>query len=88
MLEPITVSEFLKLPDRFQTLYVAGVLEGIAFMAYGYDPSQYPTWVQCVRQKSLGDTAEDVVTFIKERANFSEGIASAVAQSLGQRCKR
>lgn len=87
LLQPIQVSEFLKLPSDLQTVYVGGILEGIAFSAYGYSDARYPAWVTCVRRETLGDTTDNVVAFIKQTPNFDEGVASALAQMLGKHCK-
>jgi len=87
MLQPVTTADFMKLPENIQVMYVAGILEGIAFMAYSYT-SDYPSWVECVRRKTFGETTKDVNSFIRQDPSFNEGVASAVAQSLGKRCKR
>jgi hypothetical protein len=88
MLEPMTTSEFMRLPEDAQLLYVAGIMGGIAFTAYSYAPSDYPAWVQCVRQKTLAATTKDVVAFLKARPRFDESVASAFARMIGERCPR
>ena len=88
LLQPIATAEFLRLTEEIQTIYVSGILEGIAFMGYSYAPDDYPAWTECVRKKTLGETTKDVVAFIQQGPKFNEGVASAVAQSLGRRCKR
>jgi hypothetical protein len=87
LVQPIQASEFLKLPSDLQAVYVGGILEGIAFSAYGYSDTRYPAWVTCVRRETLGNTTDDVVAFIKQTPNFDEGVASALAQVLGKRSK-
>jgi hypothetical protein len=87
MLEPITIAEYLKMPDSVQTMYVAGAMGGIAFMAYTYSPDQYPAWVKCVRMQTLGKTNEDVVALLKANPAFNETVVSALAQSIGKRCR-
>jgi hypothetical protein len=84
----ITSREFLKLPPDIQSVFVGGILEGMSFTLYGYYTPEYPEWVSCVRQKSLGDTTDDIVAFLRASSDFQESIASAVAQSIGKRCKR
>ncbi len=86
VIQIIGVEDFLKLPEDFQSAYVGGILEGMAFTAYGYGHSDYPAWVNCVQRKTLGDTTSDVVEFIKQTPTFKEGVSSAVAQTLGRRC--
>jgi hypothetical protein len=60
----------------------------MSFIAYGYNLSDYPDWVRCVRSKTLGGTTDDVVALIKQAQDFKEGVGSALAQVLGKRCKR
>ena len=82
-----TLAEFLKLPDGLQAVFVGGLIEGVAFVSYGYSLPDHEAWTACVRQKSIGDTAADVVAFIKKTPGFNESIASALAQVIGKRCK-
>ena len=82
-----TPAEFLKLSDALQAAFVGGLIEGIAFVSYGYSLSSHDAWTVCVRQKNIGDTAADIVSFLKERPDFNESIASAFAQVIGKRCK-
>jgi hypothetical protein len=87
LLKPFPVADFLKLPGDLQALYVGGLIEGMAFVSYGNSDASYPAWVSCVRSKTLGDTTKDVVTFIEQQPSFDEGVGSALAQTLGRRCK-
>jgi len=87
MVEPLRVEDFLGLSADMQSVYVGGIIEGTAFMVYGYIPSEYPGWVACVRRETLGETTQDVVDFIRRTPGFKEGVASAFAQMLGKRCK-
>jgi hypothetical protein len=66
---------------------VGGIIEGMAFTAYAYLPSDYPAWANCVRTKTLGETTTEVATFIKQAPNFSEGVGSAYPTSAPTRCK-
>jgi hypothetical protein len=85
--EVLTTDEFLKLDQHLQAVFVGGIIEGLSFFAYGYSIPDYPAWAACARSKNLGDTTADVVAFVRETTNFDEGIASAVAQVIGKRCK-
>src|ERR1700730_11195488 len=70
-----TLAEFLKLPDGLQAGFVGGLIEGVAFVSYGYSLPDHEAWTACVRQKSIGDTAADVVAFIQQAPGFNESIA-------------
>ena len=87
ILQPIPVSEFLHLPDQIQSVYVGGLIEGMAFTSYGFSMPDYPVWVACVRSQPLGDTRKDVVLFLQQTPTFDEGVGSALAQTIGKRCK-
>jgi hypothetical protein len=87
LLHPLPVADFLKLPGDLQALYVGGLIEGMAFVSYSNSDASYPAWVSCVRGKTLGDTTRDVVMFIQQQSSFNEGVGSALAQTLGRRCK-
>jgi hypothetical protein len=85
--QTFTLAEFLKLPDGLQAVFVGGLIEGMAFISYGYSLPDHEAWTACVRQKSIGDTAVDVVAFLRQNPGFNESIASAFAQTIGKRCK-
>lgn len=87
IVQPITVAEFLQLDDQVQSIYVGGLIEGMAFMAYGYSQPDYPAWAACVHSQTLEDTRKDVVRFLQQNPKFDEGVGSALAQTLGKRCK-
>lgn len=88
LVEIISTKEFLQLPSGPQALFIAGILEGMAFTAYGMSSPDYPRWSQCVTSVPLGDLTNDTVAFIKADPGFKEGVPSALAQSLGKRCKK
>jgi hypothetical protein len=82
-----TLAEFLKLPDGLQAVFIGGLIEGMAFISYGYSLPDHEAWTACVRQKTIGDTVADVVAFLKQDPGFNESIASAFAKVIGKRCK-
>lgn len=82
-----TPDEFLKLPDGVQAVFVGGLIEGMAFVSYGYSLPSHAAWTACVRQKSIGDTVAEVVAFLKENPGFDESVATAFAKVIGKRCK-
>lgn len=87
MIQPFTVTEFLEMPPAAQAIYLGGVMEGMAFLSYSYAPTDYQSWANCARSKTLGDTVNDVVAFARQTPEFHESVASALAQVLGRRCK-
>ncbi len=82
-----TPEEFLKLPDGLQAVFVGGLIEGMSFVTYGYSLPDHEAWTACVRRKSIGDTAADVVAYLQQNPGFNESIASAFAHVIGKRCK-
>ena len=87
LLQPLSVPEFLNIPNDFQVAYVGGLMEGMAFIQYNYSMPDYASWAECIRKKTLGDTTADVIAFIKESANFEESVSAALAKTLGRQCK-
>jgi len=87
VITPIAAVEFLKIPNDLQAVYVGGIMEGESFLLYGTSNKDSPAWIACVQQKTLGDTTNDVVAFIRSTPNFTEGVGSALAQVLGRRCR-
>ena len=65
-LQLIEVQDFLKIPDHVQLVLVSGILEGMAFMPRNYSVPGYEKWIDCVRTKTLGDTLEELLTFLEE----------------------
>jgi hypothetical protein len=86
LLQTLTAEQFLQLTEDFQALYVGGLIEGMAYIQYGHSMTDYPTWVTCVRQKGLGETAQLVATFLKQNPSFKEGVSTALAKTLSARC--
>jgi hypothetical protein len=60
-----TPSEFSTLSSDDQAVFVGGLIEGMAFVSYGYSLASHDAWSACVQQKTIGDTTADVVAFLK-----------------------
>jgi hypothetical protein len=86
LLQTLTAEQFLQLTVDFQALYVGGLIEGMAYVQYGHSMADYPTWVACVKQKTLGETTQQVTAFLKENPSFNEGVSTALAKTLSARC--
>ncbi len=89
-LETILVEEFLKLPENFQVLYVAGILDGMSFVSYGNNDPTLGAWTNCVRQKTLGETNREVVAWLETNPEYrTSPVPWTVAQAIGARdCPR
>jgi len=84
----ISPEEYLKLPNSVQTLYVAGVVDGVSVTSYGYSLPDHDTYVRCARTMTLGVLALHVADWIHANPGFSEGAATAVSKTLSVQCKR
>jgi hypothetical protein len=84
IVRPVTVDEFLQLDGQIQSIYIGGLNEGMAFMAYSYSPD-YPAWAACVHRQALAGTRKEVVLFLQENPKSDEGVGSALAQTIGRR---
>jgi hypothetical protein len=87
IIEPVPASEFLKLPETFQGIYIAGLMEGMSYTMYGYSIPGYSDWVRCVRNASLGETTKKVVSFIQNDQSSNGGVSLALARTLKGACK-
>jgi hypothetical protein len=82
-LETVTTSE---LPEDFQSMYVAGILDGMSYVTYNYEIPHHDQWAACVRTKSLGATLTDVLAYLKDNPGEAEyPLTWAVAKTIGQR---
>ena len=86
LIEPIPAIDLMKLDGDSQAVYVAGIMEGMAYVQYNYSMPEYAIWAACVRQKTLGDTTTEVVAFLKDHPK-EEAVSFALTQTLGARCK-
>jgi hypothetical protein len=88
MLAPIwTPKEFQVISEDDQAMYVAGLIDGMSFVQYGYSLPNYGKWIECIHKKTVGETTKELLAFLRENANFQEGVSSAFSQMLGRRCK-
>ena len=80
-LQLLTNQEFIGLTEDYQVLFVAGVLEGIAFT--NYSRPDYKEWAECVRMAPLETLLEQVNASIALGA--TEPIAWLVVRAIGAR---
>jgi hypothetical protein len=83
-LNTITPQQFLKLPQDYQFMYVAGYIDSATFISYGYSFPDHADLVACCRSMSLEIFAKEVVSWLKRNPQFEEGMASAVAHTTGE----
>lgn len=85
--ETISQSEFLKLPDGIQALYIGGLIDGMTYTSYNYSLSHHDQIVRCVRTITLGELAKKTVDTIRVTVRKDEPMPSAVARTIGLYCK-
>jgi hypothetical protein len=79
---------FLQLTNDNQVAYVSGLLEGMLFAASAYGAPNLDRWAACVASKTVGDTTNEVITFLKDNPGFAEDMPSALARTIGRRCRQ
>ena len=87
-LHSLGVQEFLKLPENYQVLYVAGAIDGMTFVSYGYALPDHDALVRCYRSKPLGEFTKEVVELAKTKVGFKENVATLVAKTAGNLCRK
>jgi hypothetical protein len=84
-LETITTSEFLKLPEDLQNVYVAGVLDGMSYVTYNYEIADHDKFVACVRTQSLAATVAGVLDYIKNNPDDAKNpLPWSVTKAIGK----
>jgi len=86
-LHTITIAEFLKLPTDYQSIYVAGAIDGMTFITYGYKISHHDKFVGCSRKGTLSELTARVVQNANKRPDFEESVATLVGMTVGEDCK-
>ena len=77
---------FLQLSQDAQKVYVAGVMDGFAFVNYSHGFAAYDTVVKCIKSKPTEYLTAGVVEWLKAHPDFNEGLSSAVIQSVSAYC--
>ncbi|MBI1327806.1 MAG: hypothetical protein GC136_09215 [Alphaproteobacteria bacterium] len=83
----ITIKEFLQLPENHQSIYVAGAIDGMTFVTYGYALGEHDQLVDCYRKQSLGELTKKVTDQAKKLQELDEGMAMVVAKTAGSLCR-
>ena len=85
--ESLSPKEYLKLPEGIQAIYVGGIMDGVSFTSYNYDLPWHDDYVRCVRSLTVGALAQKVSIWLRANPSWQEGMAGAVAKTLGAYCK-
>ena len=83
----VTPAEFLKIGEDFQALYVAGAIDAITLVGYGYAIPDHPKFVACMRSATLGEWTARVTKWIRSNPGFDESPATALTIIAGKSCK-
>jgi hypothetical protein len=83
----VSPTEFLKLPEAVQAIYVGGVLDGVTYTSYGYGLPDHDAYIRCVRTLTLGNLAQRVAARVRAAPMAAENTPTYVAQALGAYCK-
>ncbi len=86
-LHSIEISEFVQLPNDFQVFYVAGAIDGMTFVTYGYKIKDHDKLVECYRSMPLGEFTNHVVELAKSSTDNKVNVATLVAKTAGKYCK-
>ncbi len=84
----IEVNEFLRLPKDFQVIYVAGAIDGMTFVSYRYGIEGHDGLVNCYSSFPLGTFTSKVVEMAKSKKDFKENVATLVAMTAENLCKK
>jgi hypothetical protein len=89
-LETLRTAEFLSLPESIQGIYVAGILDGMSYIVYGYNDPSLGAWTDCVQQATLGQTTAEVVDWLTlNPGDQDDPVPWALSQVIGARgCPR
>jgi hypothetical protein len=77
---------FLRMNQDAQKLYVSGVVDGFTYVTYGHGFANHDAVVKCLNSKNVGDLTASVVDWLKVHPAFSEGLSSAVVQTVNGFC--
>lgn len=84
--EIIKTEDWLKLPEEWQVTYVAGVVDGMAYVLYNSDSPDHDKWVACVQKAPLQDLIDAVKVLVATDNEFMGlPLSYAVSTSIGKR---
>jgi hypothetical protein len=85
-LKTITADQYLKMPENYQVMYLAGVIDATSFSLYGSDDPNFATWAKCVRKKTLGEFQKELLDYLeKNPAERSEPLPWPISKLIGAR---
>lgn len=84
--EVIKTADWLKLPEEWQVTYVAGIIDGMAYVLYNSDSPDHDAWVACVQAAPLQAMFDDVKALVADDEEFMRlPLSYAVSTAIGKR---
>ena len=84
--EVITTADWQKLPEEWQVTYVAGIVDGMAYVLYNSDSPDHDAWVACVQANTLQSLFDGVKELVAADDEFKGlPLSYAVATTIGKR---
>lgn len=84
--EVIKTEEWLKLPQDWQITYVAGIIDGMAYVLYNSDSPDHDAWVACVQAAPLQALFDEVKALVATDEEFMQlPLSYAVSAAIGKR---
>lgn len=85
-IETIKTADYMTLPEDFQAIYIAGIIDGMAYAYYNYQIPEHEAWAACVRAAPLGDLVTETNAYLaSNRDEARYPVAWSVARVLGNR---
>lgn len=85
-LKSVEPKDFLRMSQDAQKLYVAGVMDGFTYVTYGHGFANRDAVVKCLKTRGVDELTSSVVDWLKDHPAFSEGMSSAVVQTVNGFC--
>ena len=82
----VKTSDYMALSEELQAIYVAGLVDGMAYMGLNYDLPDHDKWIACVRAAPLGELLKDANAYLAANPEFQKyPVTYSLAKAIGQR---
>lgn len=82
----VKTADYLALSTELQAIYVAGIVDGMAYMLRNYDMPDHEEWTACVRKKPIADLVQKTNDHLLENVEYIDyPVAYALSKVIGQR---